>query len=156
MFIIKSPCDKNPPPADYQQATCDQYFKVSDYLKPNWYENWVQNFQVVSTTATQADAKAACAADGGTLAVINSQEALDWVKVLTSFHSKNPNSKVLYFKANTTNGHWIGLDGPGTCINEACNGLLTWADGSLVNFADAVLHMINGNDVGQSYAQYIN
>ena len=43
---------------------------------------------------------------------------------------------------------WIGLEGPGACINKACNGLLSWADGAMFNFADAVLEIVNGNDVG--------
>jgi len=111
VFIIESRCETTPPPAGYQKATCNQYFKV------------------VNTTATQADAKAACVADGGTLAIINSQEALDWVKA-----------------KNMTTTVWIGLEGPGACINKACNGLLSWADGAMFNFADAVLDIVNGNE----------
>ena len=70
---------------------------------------------------TYSEAVANCTLDGGTLAVFNTQEKVDG----------------LLSGLNVTGWYWAGLTGTAPCYGSECSGLLTWADQSLFNWADA-------------------
>ena len=137
MYVKPSLCRTRSLPAGYTQVTSNRYFKYYSTSYDNDQASCkckiVRNFL---GCFKESFSLVICLNDGAQLGSVSSQTIFEWV----------------YTNLPKPAEYWIGINGfHSSCLGAACNGILTWFDGTPFDFGAANYSQFRASDNATIY-----